>query len=131
MIVDSSALLAILLDEPERAAFLELMTESDVVRISAVTYVEAAAVIDRRGGPTLARQFDALLEAAEVEIVEVTAEQARRARAAYRDFGRGSGHPAGLNFGDCLSYALARDVDESLLFKGDDFAHTDVRSAGH
>ena len=130
MIIDSSALLAILLDEPERDAFLDLLSESDGVRISAVTYVEAAAVIDRRGGPTLARQLDALLEAAEVDIVDVTARQARLARAAFRDFGRGSGHRAGLNFGDCFSYALARDADAPLLFKGDDFVHTDIRPAG-
>jgi ribonuclease VapC len=65
----------------------------------------------------------------EIEVVPVSVEQARIARAAYRDFGRGSGHPAGLNFGDCFAYALAIDRDETLLFKGDDFSHTDVRSA--
>lgn len=129
MIVDSSALLAILLGEPERDSFLDQLTSAAVARVSAVSYVEAAAVVDRRGGPELSRQYDALLAAAEIEIAEVTAEQAQVARAAFRDFGRGSGHPAALNFGDCFSYALAAAMREPLLFKGDDFARTDVRSA--
>jgi ribonuclease VapC len=129
VIVDSSALLAILLGEPERDAFLDALTSAERVRVSAVSYVEAAAVLDRRGGPELSRQYDALLSAATVEIAEVTAEHAQVARAAFRDFGRGSGHPAGLNFGDCFSYALAATAGEPLLFKGDDFGRTDVRSA--
>jgi ribonuclease VapC len=128
LIVDSSAVLAILLDEPERETFLDALTAATSARLSAVTYVECGAVLDRRG-PELSRQFDALLAAAEVGVAQVTVEQARLARAAYRDYGRGSGHRAGLNFGDCFAYALATESGEPLLFKGDDFGHTDVRQA--
>ena len=129
MILDSSAVLAILLDEPERDTFLDALAAAPSARMSAATYVECAAVLDRRGGAELGRQFDAFLAAAEIEVADVTAEQARIARAAYRDYGRGSGHSAGLNFGDCFGYALASTTGEPLLFKGEDFAHTDVRSA--
>jgi ribonuclease VapC len=129
VIVDSSAVLAILLDEPERDAFLDALAAATSARMSAASYVECGAVLDRRGGPQLGRQFDALLAAAEIEVADVTAEQAQIARAAYRDYGRGSGHPAGLNFGDCFAYALASATGEPLLFKGEDFAHTEVRPA--
>jgi ribonuclease VapC len=86
-------------------------------------------VIDGARDALSSRQFDDLLRRADVEIVPVTADQAKIARAAFRDFGRGSGHAAGLNYGDCFVYALAKDLDEPLLFKGDDFIHTDVEPA--
>lgn len=126
MILDSSAILAVLLDEPEARRYAEAVAAAPRCRVSAATYVEAGVVTDANGDPVLTRRFDDLLAAAQVEIVPLTAEQAVIARQAYRDFGRGSGHPAGLNLGDCFSYALARATGEPLLFKGDDFGHTDV-----
>jgi ribonuclease VapC len=131
MILDTSAIVAILRDEPEAAAIAEAIEQADQRRISAVNYVEAAAVIDGSRDPIASRRFDDLLREAEVAIEAVTENQARIARAAYRDFGRGSGHPARLNFGDCFAYALAKARREPLLFKGDDFAHTDVMCASH
>ena len=94
--------------------------------MSAASYLELGIVIDRVGDPVLSRRLDDVLETLNITIAEVSAAQARLARAAYRDYGRGSGHRAGLNFGDCFSYALAADAKEPLLFKGDDFGHTDV-----
>ncbi|MFM8155447.1 MAG: type II toxin-antitoxin system VapC family toxin [Actinomycetes bacterium] len=129
MIVDSSAILAILLGEPERPAFEEAIASAPVPRMSAASYLEAGIVIDAKGNPILSRMLDALLAGADIAIAPVTAEQAVIAREAYRDFGRGSGHPAGLNFGDCFSYALAKASGEPLLFKGEDFIHTDVQRA--
>lgn len=129
MIIDTSALIAVLLDEPERGEFEVLIAASPQPQLSAASYVEAGVVIDRRGDPNRARILDSFLDAADIAIEPVTAEQAMIARQAYRDFGRGSGHPAGLNFGDCFAYALAKAHDESMLFKGDDFGHTDIRSA--
>jgi ribonuclease VapC len=131
MILDTSAIVAILRDEPEAAAIAEAIEQADQRRISAVNYVEAAALIDGSRDPIASRRFDDLLREAEVAIEAVTENQARIARAAYRDFGRGSGHPARLNFGDCFAYALAKARREPLLFKGDDFAHTDVMCASH
>ncbi|MGA9353083.1 MAG: type II toxin-antitoxin system VapC family toxin [Terriglobales bacterium] len=127
MIIDTSAVIAILNDEPEAAAFAEAIERALDRRISAVNYVEAAAVIDTDRDPIATRRFDELLREADVVIEGVSENQARIARAAYRDFGRGSGHPARLNFGDCFAYALAKAKGEPLLFKGDDFARTDVR----
>jgi ribonuclease VapC len=95
-------------------------------RISAANWLEAAAVIDGSRDPVASRRFDELVDVARIAVVPVTETQARIARAAYRDFGKGSGHPAGLNFGDCFAYALAKDTGEPLLFKGRDFVHTDV-----
>lgn len=129
MILDTSALVAILRAEPEALAFAQAIAAAKTRRISAVSYVEAAAVIDSAGDPIASRRLDELLEEAEVAIEPVTAEQARLARAAYRDFGKGRGHRAKLNFGDCFSYALAKAFREPLLYKGDDFSHTDARSA--
>jgi len=129
MILDTSAVIAILRDEPDAAAFAEAIEQAARRRISAVNYVEAAAVIDGSRDPIASRRFDELLREADVTIEAVSENQARIARAAYRDFGRGSGHPAKLNFGDCFAYALAKAKREPLLFKGDDFAHTDVRRA--
>jgi ribonuclease VapC len=126
MILDSSALIAILRGEPEAASYALAIENASVRRISAVSYVEAAAVIDSARDPVASRRFDDLVREAQLTIEPVTEVQARVARDAYRDFGRGSGHPARLNFGDCFAYALAKTVNEPLLFKGSDFLHTDI-----
>ena len=130
MILDTSAIVAILQDEPEADAFARAMEENRPVRLTAANWLEAAVVVDGNRSPVLSRRFDALLREAAVEIEPVTARQAELAREAYRAFGRGSGHPAHLNFGDCFAYALAMEKDDALLFKGNDFANTDVRRAG-
>lgn len=129
MIVDSSAVLAIVKDEPERHEFALAIERADAVRISAATYFEMAILIDSYKSPTLAARFEELMLRARAVIEPLTFEQARIARQAYRDYGKGSGHPAKLNFGDCFSYALAREKREPILFKGDDFGHTDLRPA--
>jgi ribonuclease VapC len=129
MIIDSSALIAILHDEPEAASFAAAIREASNRSISAVNYVEAGAVVDRRGDAIARRRFDELLREAEITIEPVSENQARIARAAFRDFGKGSGHPARLNLGDCFAYALAKARREPLLFKGGDFVLTDVESA--
>lgn len=129
MIVDTSAVIAILRAEPEASAFAETIESAGVRRLSAASYVEVGAVIDRAGDAIASRRVDELLAVAGIEIEAVTTGQARTAREAYRDFGKGSGHPARLNFGDCFSYALAKTTGEPLLFKGDDFQHTDITSA--
>jgi ribonuclease VapC len=129
MIVDSSALIAILRDEPEAAACAAAIDRAGVRRISAASYLEAAIVVDGSRDPIASRRFDELVEAAGLDVEPVTPDQARIARAAYRDFGKGSGHPARLNFGDCLAYALAKAKGEPLLFKGEDFVHTDIMPA--
>src|SRR5215475_2105833 len=126
MIVDTSALIAILRDEEDAMAYARAIANATTRRISAATYVETAAVIDASRDPVASRRFDDLLHEARFAIESVTEAQARIAREAYRDFGRGSGHPARLNFGDCFAYALARVTGEPLLFKGDDFSHTDI-----
>lgn len=129
MIVDSSALVAILKREPEGAAFSALLESTATVRISAATYFETSIVIDGLRNPAVSHLLDDLIERAEMVIEPVTAEQARTARQAYRDYGRGSGHAANLNFGDCFTYALAREKREPVLWKGEDFGHTDLRPA--
>ena len=129
MIVDSSALLAILRAEPEMLACAQAIENAPSRRISAANFLETAIVIDGSRDPVASRRFDDLLRAAELAIEPVTEEQARIARAAYRDFGKGSGHPAQLNFGDCFAYALAKVTGEPLLFKGNDFSRTDIASA--
>lgn len=129
MIVDSSALVAILRGEPEAGAFARAVENARVKRVSVVSYVETAAVIDGSRDPVASRRLDELIREANLVMEPVTEEQASMAREAYRDFGRGSGHPARLNLGDCFSYALAKDLGEPLLFKGDDFTHTDIEAA--
>ncbi|MHB1551896.1 MAG: type II toxin-antitoxin system VapC family toxin [Vulcanimicrobiaceae bacterium] len=129
MIVDASALIAILRDEPEALSCADAIENASIRRISAANYVEAAIVIDGSRDPIASRRFDDLLREAELVVEPVTEVQARVAREAYRDFGKGSGHPAQLNFGDCFAYALAKVASEPLLFKGDDFNHTDISSA--
>jgi len=125
VIVDTSALVAILYGEPEAERFLAHLYDADIRRISAANYVELFIVLERQFGPAMAREAEALLKAAEIVIEPVTAEQATLARRAFLAFGRGR-HKAGLNYGDCFSYALARALDEPLLYKGDDFGLTDI-----
>jgi ribonuclease VapC len=130
MIIDTSVLVAILRAEPDAAGLLEVIRATLPRRISAGTYVELGVVIDGPGDPIASRRLDDFLGRMSIVIEPVTGAQARIAREAYRDFGKGSGHPAGLNFGDCLAYALARELNEPLLFKGDDFRHTDIPFVG-
>lgn len=127
MIVDTSALVAVLNSEPEALLFLQKMS-TEPVKISAVTLFEFSMVIDRYKRREASLGADRLLVEIEAEIVSVDAAAARGARLAYATYGKGN-HPARLNFGDCFAYALAKETGEPLLFKGDDFARTDVRSA--
>lgn len=129
VIVDSSALIAILRGEPEAGDFTDAVGTAARCRISAANYLEAAIVADGTRDALLSRHFDQFLREADFVIEPVTAEQAQVARQAYRDFGKGSGHPARLNYGDCFAYALARVTGERLLFKGDGFTHTDIMPA--
>lgn len=128
MIIDTSALIAILRNEPETSAMSVALRQASICRMSAATYTEAAVVADSNRDPILSRRFDELLRELHMRVESVTPDQAEIARQAYRDFGKGR-HKAGLNFGDCFSYALAKEMDEPLLFKGDDFRHTDVEVA--
>src|SRR6266545_339918 len=116
----------LLYDERGAPAMAQAIEEATQRQISAANWLEAAAVIDGSRDPVASRQFDDLIGVARILVAPVTEQQARIARAAYRDFGKGSGHPAGLNFGDCFAYALAKDTGEPLLFKGRDFARTDI-----
>jgi ribonuclease VapC len=129
VILDASAVIAILRREPDAAAYAQALEAASERRISAVNWVETAVVLDGSRDPVSSRALDELMAEAAVEIVPVSVEQARLARAAYRDFGKGSGHPARLNFGDCFAYALAQATREPLLYKGRDFARTGLRSA--
>ena len=127
MIVDASALVAINRGEPEAAICFQALLEARFNRISAANWLEACIVVDGQRDAAASREFDELVAGFDVMIEPVTAHQVRIARAAYRRFGKGSGHPAKLNFGDCFAYALAKDFAEPLLFVGNDFVHTDVR----
>jgi ribonuclease VapC len=126
VIIDTSVVVAILHREPDGPAFATAMSSAPVRRMSAASYVELGAVIDGRRDPVTSGAVDSVLSALHIEVVPFTVEQARIARTAYQQFGRGSGHPARLNMGDCFAYALARDLGEPLLFKGGDFALTDI-----
>ncbi|OGW23700.1 MAG: ribonuclease [Nitrospinae bacterium RIFCSPLOWO2_12_FULL_47_7] len=128
MIVDTSAILAILFSEPDAETYAKAMTNATSSRISAATFVEVAIVIEAQTKNSGPRQLDAFLRRANIIIETVTEEQAHIARQAYTDFGKGR-HPAQLNYGDCFSYALAKVTGEPLLYKGRDFAKTDVASA--
>ncbi len=128
MILDSSAIVAVLRAEPDASRFAHAIDSAGTRRISAVSYVEASIVIDSGKDAIASRRFDDFFRASGIQIESVTPEQAQLARQAYRDFGKGR-HKAGLNFGDCFAYALAKELDEPLLFKGDDFRHTDVEIA--
>ena len=130
MIVDTSAIIAILKSEPDADRFKISMTNAqDGVSLSAASYLEAAIVIDKNRDATLSERLDVVLESLAVTITPVTESHAKLARAAYRQYGKGSGHAANLNFGDCFSYALAIERGEPLLFKGNDFGRTDVAVA--
>ena len=129
MIVDSSAVVAILREEPEAEALVRAIASADVIRMSAGTLLETALVVDSRRNPIASRRLDEFLRESLTVIEPVTEAQVHIARDAYRDFGKGSGHPASLNFGDLFAYALARVTGEPLLYKGDDFSQTDVPAA--
>jgi len=125
MVIDTSALLAIFLGEPERSDFLELITEAEVRLISAANLLETGLVLEARRGESAGREFDLFVHQASLEIVAADSEQVEIARIAWRKYGKGR-HKAGLNFGDCFAYALAKVSGQALLFKGDDFAKTDL-----
>ena len=126
MIIDTSAIVAVLRGEHGAKAYAAMIESAPIARISAATYVELGVVIDGLRDPVMSGSLDPFLVSMVVVVESLTVEQARIARAAYQRFGRGSGHPARLNMGDCFAYALARDLDEPLLFKGDDFKLTDI-----
>jgi ribonuclease VapC len=128
-VIDSSAIIAVLRQEPDADVYLDTIDVAGTLRMSAANYLEAAIVVDSARDPVASRRFDQFVTEAGVRVEPVTATQARIAREAYRDYGKGSGHKAGLNFGDCLAYALAKETGEPLLFKGDDFIHTDIALA--
>jgi len=126
MIVDTSAIIAIVMNEPHAQALSDALLAADKPRMSAPTLVELQAVLSHKGDVTLTHRTERLLHAYEVTIAPFTVEHADLARRAYRDYGRASGHPAALNLGDCFSYALAAATNEPLLFIGNDFGHTDL-----
>lgn len=129
MIVDTSALVAIVKAEPDAQVYSDVLVAAESVGMSAASYLEVGIVVDALRDPVASRILDNLIASSRIRIEHVTSEQAGIARAAYRDFGRGSGHPAQLNFGDCFSYSLAKATGRPLLYKGDDFVHTDVEAA--
>jgi ribonuclease VapC len=128
MVIDTSALLAILQDEPERRAFNEAIEGAASRAISVASWVEVSMVIETRTGAEGLRDLDLFVDRARIEIVPVNVEQGKAARRAFSRFGKGR-HPAGLNYGDCFAYALASHLGEPLLFKGEDFGKTDVTPA--
>lgn len=127
MVVDTSALVAIFMGEPERSVFLRAITESDRTLISAANVLESGIVIETRRGEAAGREFDLFLARAAIEIAPADADQIEIARIAWRKYGKGR-HPAGLNFGDCFAYALAKISGMPLLAKGNDFARTDIQT---
>lgn len=130
MIVDASALIAVLREESERPRIREaLLAAKGPVRMASASYLEAAIVVDGKRDAVASRKLEDLIQEFGIEIVPFTADHARIARQAYRDFGKGSGHPAKLNFGDTIAYALARNENAPLLYVGDDFPHTDIEPA--
>ena len=128
MILDTSALVAILYREPEAEAFTRAIHDTDVCRISVANHIELAMVVERQLGSDAMHQAEAFLRRAGVVTEPVSIEQGELARQGFRDFGKGR-HKASLNFGDCFAYALAKATGEPLLFKGDDFGHTDIKVA--
>ena len=125
MVIDTSAVLAVLLDEPECEAFVKAIAAADICRLSVANFVEASMVLHGRSGAEAVRRLDLLIHRAGIVVTPISADQGLAARDAFARYGKGR-HPARLNFGDCFSYALAKEVDEPLLFKGNDFAKTDV-----
>ena len=129
MIIDSSAVLAILLAEEDAPTYARAIEAAETCRMSAANWLETAIRVDLSGQPIASDAFDDLVRDAGV-IVEASDLSTSPARAAgYRAYGKGTGHPAGLNFGDCFAYALAKETREPLLFKGDDFSRTDIEAA--
>ncbi|RIK37360.1 MAG: hypothetical protein DCC55_24585 [Chloroflexi bacterium] len=128
MVIDSSAILALLSNEPEAVRFAEVIAAADRRLMSAASLLETAIVIEARHGPAGSQKLDELIATAQILIEPVTIEQITVARLAYRTYGKGR-HPAGLNFGDCFAYALAKLMDEPLLYKGNDFSQTDIQVA--
>ena len=128
VVLDTSAVIGILQAEPDAELLVAVLEDADLRCISAATVVEAGIVLQARFGDHGERELDLFLQRAEVEVVPLTADQAELARQAFRRFGKGR-HPAALNYGDCLAYALALSLDARLLFTGTDFARTDVRTA--
>jgi ribonuclease VapC len=129
MIVDTSAILAVLFGEPDAGRYEQAIADADGCRMSAANFVEAAVVVDLQTNAAGSRHFDVFVRRSRLTIEPVTEEQAHLARQAYFDYGKGR-HPAGLNFGDCFAYALAKATGEPLLFKGNDFSKTDIAVAG-
>lgn len=128
MIVDTSAIVAIVLGEPDAERYVDALLDATHCRMLAANWLEAAMVIDGRGDFETGRRFDEIFQEAHIELVALTPEHARIARRAFQRFGKRR-HPAGLNYGDCMAYALAASAREPLLFKGDDFAQTDLMPA--
>ncbi len=128
MIVDTSAILAILFHEPDAERFARAITAASPRRMSVATLLEVTIVLESRSGAAAGHELDAFLQESAVQLEPVTTDHAQAARRAWRRFGRGN-HPAGLNFGDCFAYALAEATREPLLFKGRDFALTDIEAA--
>lgn len=128
MIVDTSAALAVVLGEPGFEVFAQAISVSETPRISAASFLEASIVVETRAGDRGLRQFDSFIRESELALEPVTHEQALLAREGFSNYGKGR-HPAGLNFGDCFAYALAKSTGEPLLFKGEDFRQTDVVAA--
>ena len=128
MIIDTSAILAIFFEEAEADQFISTIAAASSRRMSAASLLETTIVLESRSGPTAAHELDEFLRRAQIELEAVTPEQAQTARQAWRRFRKGN-HPAGLNFGDCFSYALAAATREPLLFKGRDFELTDIPAA--
>jgi ribonuclease VapC len=130
VIVDTSALIAILKQESDAAYFADMLADRTVSkRLSAANYLEVAVVVDGNRNAQMSQRLDDIIQQASIHIEPVTEAHARLARAAYRDFGKGSGHAAQLNYGDCFAYALARATGEDMLYKGDDFSQAGVRKA--
>lgn len=129
MIVDTSAILALAFGEDTAAQLFDALSSSEVKRMSAANLFEALAVVDRRNDHDAIRLVEESIARFEIVVESVTPSQVAMARDAWNRFGKGSGHPAGLNFGDCFAYALAAELGEALLFVGNDFVHTDLRSA--
>ncbi len=130
MVLDTSALMALLLGEPETGDFVRVIAAAQRRAVSAATYLETSIVMFRRSGPAAQEKLDRLLTDIAAEVFPFTREQAALAFAAFERYGKGSGHAAGLNFGDCFTYALAKLLGEPVLFKGADFSQTDLGRAG-
>jgi ribonuclease VapC len=128
VIIDSSAVLAIFLQEHDGRRYLRAVMDAEARRMSVSNWLETSMVVDRRGSPVAVNWLEAFMQSAQIELMPVSVSQAEIARRAWRMFGRGV-HPAKLNYGDCFAYALAKETREPLLFKGDDFAQTDVEPA--